>query len=71
MEQTRNVLQNEIEAAKRKRAQCRRQILALPGSIADAISTPLAESVRLGGYIQGLQTAVTLLEKQQAQELPY
>ena len=57
-------LQEEIAAAQKRRA----KVMLITGEYAGVKANELS---RLGGYICGLQTAVTLLEKQQAQELPY
>lgn len=64
MEQTREILQNEIEAARAKS-----QALSAAGNKPNMYRTN--EHDYLYGYIQGLQTAVRLLEKQQTRELPY
>ena len=67
MEKIIAALQAEIEAAKKKRevifsTMKRRLMMSFEER---------NEYIRLGGYIDGLQTAVTLLEKEQLKELPY
>lgn len=62
-------LQDEIEAAETRWIALRKMCISAPMSL-DAPRW-MADARFSHGYIKGLQTAVDLLTKEQARELPY